>query len=133
MAPSSVETEFHKSFQKVKNVQFTLSDNPLPCSLCERVFRSNVNLLLHVYWHAYNKDPTGTASTSSTPPDEDEDESDDSTGQNEPICHFNFVASHGWINIFNNRYDIKNLKQKGEIGVQIILLLVPGYRNGYVL
>ena len=81
-----------------------------------RVFRSNVNLLLHVYWYAYKKHPTGIASTSSTS-HEDEDELDDSTGQNKPsVCNFNFVASPGWINRFNNRYDIKNLKQKGEKG-----------------
>ena len=101
LAHSSPDTEYHKSFNVARNSDLGLQDTPRPCTICDRIFKTDFNLILHVYWHAYRKHPTGTASTStastSTTPNEHESD-DDISGENEgTVVKYNFGALAGWI------------------------------------
>ena len=49
LAKSSKKTEFHKSTDAVRNDQ--VSPLKYPCNMCERKFKCQINITLHIYWH----------------------------------------------------------------------------------
>ena len=53
LAPTSAQTEFHKSKDVLRNSIFGVRDTSKEYGLCNRVFKSDVNLILHIYWHTY--------------------------------------------------------------------------------
>ena len=122
LAKSSKRTEFHKSTDTSRNEYD--KKNQHPCTLCGRIFKSQINLTLHIYWHAIKNtqvcDTNDNICNSDVDVDESsEDESSDSdcencsNGKKEPK---RFVASPGWVIRFNERHDLGKYKMRGEKG-----------------
>ena len=94
LARNNKKTEWNKSC----NVQHNVSVGrtvPKPCQLCQRIFKSELNFTLHVYWHAYRQDNRGTMNEDADDPSE-EDISSDKEEENSEVS-YRFVASPGWI------------------------------------
>ena len=77
--------------------------------MCQRRFKSNVNLTLHVYWHTIN-DHNRDDDDPDDPMDNSESEDEESASQ------FKFVASPGWVSNFIERHELGRLKMKGGKG-----------------
>ena len=58
LAKNTKTTEWHKSCDVQRNVSLG-STGDKSCSLCPRIFNSDFNFTLHVYWHTLNEQPRG--------------------------------------------------------------------------
>ena len=115
LAPSSAYTKYHKSKDVVRNSIFGVQETSKECGHCDRLCKEDVNLLLHIYWHAYRKDNAITARTSRASDEDEMDvDDDDISDEEESIVKYNFAPSPGWLQRFQERYDIKSLKLKGK-------------------
>ena len=83
LARSNGHTEFHKSKNVTRNLDIgTVS--PKRCEICPRIFKSSVNLTLHVFWHTYRKENvTGMINEDATDPDDPNEEDVDDTSDEE--------------------------------------------------
>ena len=118
LARSNGHTEYHKSKKARRNVNLgTVS--PKKCQLCPRIFKSSVNLTLHVFWHTYRtENVTAMNNEDDADPDDpnEEDVEDRSDEEEDTGIDYKFVASPGWIQRFVERYDLQNYRMKGEKG-----------------
>ena len=103
LSKSNSKTEHHKSKDAARNLPFAGNQ----CRLCQRAFKSEVNLTLHVYFHTVSSE--GNVASDDPMGGEDEDEDED-----EGDFHFN--ASTGWFYRFCDRHGLGKLKMKGEQG-----------------
>ena len=97
LAKSSSRTEFHKSCDEARNDQVS----NYSCKMCERKFKCQINITLHIYWHTLK----GSYS------DNDDSDLDDPSQENESDTDdeeesYKFVASPGWVKNFNNRHNL---------------------------
>ena len=97
LCKSSKKTEHHKSVSASQNSQVGI----YMCKLCPRVFRCEVNLTLHVYWHTIQTHGNDIADI------ENPNEISDDEGEQEDF-EFKFSASPGWVYNFLNRHDYVN-------------------------
>ena len=58
LAKNTKTTEWHKSCDVQRNVSLG-STGDKSCKLCPRIFNSEFNFTLHVYWHTLNEQPRG--------------------------------------------------------------------------
>ena len=97
LARNNKKTEWHKSC----NVQRNISPGktvPKPCELCPRIFKSEINFTLHIYWHTYRQDSRGTMNEDADDPSEQDNSSDEEEDNSD--VEYRFVASPGWIQNF---------------------------------
>ena len=58
MAKNTKTSEWHKSCDVQRHVSLG-STGDKSCNLCPRIFNSEFNFTLHVYWHTLNEQPRG--------------------------------------------------------------------------
>ena len=98
LASSSAKTEFHRDCNVGKN-----AGGKWHCKMCQRIFKNQVNMTLHVYWHTIKEQ--GAAFDPDVP---------DEHTQN--ILGVKFVASPGWVYNFARRHRITRFWHTGEKG-----------------
>ena len=89
MARNNITTEWHKS-RSVKHNVFLGRTAPKKCQLCPRIFKSDLNFTLHVYWHTYSQDKRVTMNEDADDPSEEDNSSDEEKNSE---VEFHFVAS----------------------------------------
>ena len=103
LAKSCANTEFHKSIAAARNDKE--SKSKFSCTMCPRKFKSQVNLTLHIYFHAVKEAE-----------DNIDDDPDDVNAPPDITEVHKFVASPGWVEKFKVRHGIGKYKMKGEKG-----------------